>query len=60
MHPDIKLQVSCDMKQSTLVCSSTIIHLLNEVRGRQFCSNGQQAEFVDRSSNISSDKTLEQ
>ena len=57
MHLDIKIQVSCDMKQSTLGCSSTILHPLTEVRGRKFCSNSQQAKSVDCLSNISSDKT---
>ena len=59
MHPDIKIQVSNDKKQSTLGSSSTILHPLTEVKGRKFCSNGQQAKSVDRSSNISLDKTLE-
>ena len=56
MHQDIKIQVSCNgcnMKQSILGCC------LTEVKGLKFCSNGQQAKSVDRSSNISSDKTLE-
>ena len=58
LQQDIKIQVSCDMKQSTLGCSSTILHPLTKVRGRKFCS-GQQAKSVDRSSNIFSDKTWE-
>ena len=33
MHPDIKIQVSCDKNQSTLGSSSTILHPINEVRG---------------------------
>ena len=49
----------CDKKQSILGSSSTILHPLTEVKGRKICSNGQQAKSVDRSSNISSDKTLE-
>ena len=57
MHTDIKIQVSCDKKQSTLGCSSTILHPLTEVRGCKFCSNGQQAKYVDRSSILSPDKT---
>ena len=56
MHPDIKIQVSCDMKQSTL---GSILHPLTEARGRKFCSNGQQPEFVGRLSILSPDKTLE-
>ena len=35
MHPDIKIQVSYDKKQSTLGSSSTILHPLTEVRGRK-------------------------
>ena len=31
MHPDIKIQVSCDKKQSTLDSSSSILHPLTEV-----------------------------
>ena len=54
---DIKIQVSCDKKQSTFGSSSTILHPLTEVRGREFCSNGRQAEFVTRSSILSPDKT---
>ena len=53
MHPDMKIQVSCDKKQSIP------FNPLTEVRGWKICSNGQQAEFVDRSSNISADKTWE-
>ena len=56
---DIKIQVSCDKKQSALGSSSTILHPLTEVRGQKICSNSQQAKSVDDSSNISSDKTLE-
>ena len=59
MHTDIKIQVSGDKKQSTLGSSSTILRPLTEVRGQKICSNGQHAKSVDRSSNISSDKTLE-
>ena len=59
MHPDIKIQVICDMKQSILGGCSTILHPLFEVKGLKFCSNGQQAKSVDRLSNISSGKTLE-
>ena len=59
MHPDIKIQVNNDKKQSTWGSSSTILHPLTEVKGRKFCSNGQHAEFVDCSSNNSSDKTME-
>ena len=55
MHTEIKIQVSCDMKQSTVGSSSTILHPLTEVRGQKIC---QQAKSVDCSSNISSDKTL--
>ena len=36
IHPDIKIQVSFDKKQSTLGSSSTILHPLTEVRGRKF------------------------
>ena len=50
MHLDIKIQVSCDNKQSTLGSSSTILYPLTGVRGQKICSNGQQAEFVDHSS----------
>ena len=39
MHMDIKIQVSCDMKQSTLGSSSTILHPLTEVRGQKICSS---------------------
>ena len=59
MHPDIKIQLSCDKKQSTLGCSSTIPHPLTEVRGCKFSSNGQKAKFVDRWSILSPDKTFE-
>ena len=59
MHQDIKIQVSFDMKQSILGCCSTILHPLTEIKGLKFCSNGLQAKSVDRSGNISSDKTLE-
>ena len=59
MHPDIKIQVSCDNKQSTLGSSSTILSPITEVKGRKICSNGKRAKSVDRSSNISPDKTLE-
>ena len=53
MHPDIKMRVSCDMKQSTLGSITTILHPLAEVRGQKFCSNGQKAKSVDHSRNIS-------
>ena len=59
MLRDIKIQVSNYLKQSILGSSSTILHPLTEVKGRTYCSNGQQAKSVDRWSNISSDKTLE-
>ena len=59
MYLDIKIQVSCDMKESTLGSSSTIFHPLSEVRGRKFCLNSQHAKSVDCSSNISSEKTFE-
>ena len=36
MHPDIKIQVSCDMKQSTLISSSTIFQPLTEVKVENF------------------------
>ena len=58
MHPDIKIQVSCDMKQSTLGSISTILYPLTEVKGKKICSNGQQAEFVDPLSILSPEKTL--
>ena len=53
LHRDVKLQVSYGvMKQSTLACSP----LLTEERGQNFCSDGQQAKFVDRSSILSPEK----
>ena len=60
MHPNIKIQVSCDKNQSTLGSSSTILYLIDEVGGRKKCSNGQNVKCVDRSSNTSQDKILEQ
>ena len=36
MHPNIKIHVSCD-----------IPHPLTDVRGRKFCSNGQQVKSVE-------------
>ena len=53
MHPDIKIQVNNDKKQSTWGSSSTILHPLTEVRGRKIFSNSQQAKSVDRSSILS-------
>ena len=47
-----------DKNQSTLGSSSTILHPINEVRGRKNCSNRQKPECLDRSSNISQDKIL--
>ena len=58
MHPDIKIQVICDMKQSSLGWYSTILCPLTEVRGPKICSNSQQAKSVEHFSNIS-DKNLE-
>ena len=55
MYLVIKIQVSCDNKQSTL--GSTILHPLTKVRGRKICSNGYQTKFVDFSSILSPDKT---
>ena len=52
------LKFRCDWKQSTLGCSSTILHHLTQVRGQNICSNGQQAKCVDRSSNLSPDKNI--
>ena len=57
MHPNIKIHVSCDKKQSTLGSSSTILHLFTEVSGRKISSNDQQAKSVDCSSILSPDKT---
>ena len=58
MHLNIKIQVSCDKNQSTLDSSSIILYPIDEVRGRKNCSNGQEAKFLDRSSNTFPDKIL--
>ena len=59
MHPDIKIQVSCDKNQSNFgISSSTIFHPLTWERGRKNCSNGQEAKSLDRSSNTFPDKIL--
>ena len=52
----IEIQVSCNLKQSTLGSSSTIHHPLTEVKGQKICSNGQQVKSVDCSSIFSPEK----
>ena len=67
---DSKIQVSYDWNlscSSTIpnpFCSnvqqdysSTILHILTQVKGRKICSDGQQVKFVNRSTIVSQDKT---
>ena len=62
LHPLIATgyQNSGKLWQSTLVSSLTILHPLSELRRQQNCLNSQQAEFADRLSILSTDKTKKQ
>ena len=58
MHPDIKIQASCDKNQRIFGSSSTILHPLTWVSGQKNCSDGQEAKSFVRSSSTSQDKIL--
>ena len=57
LQQDIKIQVSCDKKQSTLGSSSTSYPSFNEVRSPKICSTGQQGKSVDRLCLFPAEKT---